>query len=98
MDDWVIVDTCVWASFFTKPTSPEKRVVDQLIDSDRILLVDQFLLKPYLVFGGRTRLTGSRLVSSSPNMQKHHGVIGGPQLTSAANWLPAGIVSLCQIL
>ncbi len=50
MDDWVIVDTCVWASFFTKPPSPEKRVVDQLIDSDRILLVGPVLAETLLGF------------------------------------------------
>ena len=39
MDDWVFVDTCIWASFFTKPSSPEKHAVDQLLDADRIALV-----------------------------------------------------------
>jgi predicted nucleic acid-binding protein len=28
MDDWVLVDTCIWASFFAKPDSTEKREVD----------------------------------------------------------------------
>ena len=39
MDDWVFVDTCIWSSFFTKPSSPEKRAVDELIDADRVALV-----------------------------------------------------------
>jgi predicted nucleic acid-binding protein len=39
MDDWVIVDTCVWASFFGKPGSPEKAALDALLDSDRVALV-----------------------------------------------------------
>ena len=39
MDDWVFVDTCIWSSFFTKPSSPEKRAVDELLDADRIALV-----------------------------------------------------------
>ncbi len=38
MDDWVFVDTCVWASFFTKPNSAEKIAVDQLLSADRIAL------------------------------------------------------------
>ncbi len=36
MDDWVFVDTCVWASFFTKPNSVEKRNVDELIDAEAL--------------------------------------------------------------
>jgi predicted nucleic acid-binding protein len=39
MDDWVLVDTCVWASFFGKPSSPEKAAIDDLLDSDRVALV-----------------------------------------------------------
>jgi len=39
MDDWVFVDTCIWASFFAKPSSTEKEAVDDLIDSDRVALV-----------------------------------------------------------
>jgi predicted nucleic acid-binding protein len=38
MDDWVFVDTCVWASFFTKPNSAEKIAVAQLLSADRIAL------------------------------------------------------------
>ena len=40
----------MWASFFTKPTSPEKKVVDQLIDSDRIMLVGPVLAETLLGF------------------------------------------------
>ena len=39
MVDLVLVDTCVWASFFGKPRSVERRVVDVLIDLDRVALV-----------------------------------------------------------
>jgi hypothetical protein len=39
MEDWVFVDTCIWASFFAKPGSPEKKAVDNLLDSDRAALV-----------------------------------------------------------
>src|SRR5260370_9474706 len=38
MEEWVLVDTCIWASFFSKPSSPEKIAVDQLLDSDRVAL------------------------------------------------------------
>ena len=43
MDEWVIVDTCIWTSFFGKPGSPEKLAVDKLIDMDRIALVGPIL-------------------------------------------------------
>ena len=36
MDEWVFVDTCIWASFFGKPGSMEKAAVDDLLDSDRV--------------------------------------------------------------
>jgi predicted nucleic acid-binding protein len=39
MDDWVFVDTCIWASFFSKPDSPEKAAVDRLLDADRVALI-----------------------------------------------------------
>ena len=38
MEDWVFVDTCIWASFFGKPASPEKLAVDELLDADRVAL------------------------------------------------------------
>lgn len=39
MEDWVFVDTCIWASFFGKPGSPEKAAVDALLDTDRVALL-----------------------------------------------------------
>src|SRR5260370_40488981 len=39
MEDWVLVDTCIWASFFSKVSSPEKLAVDDLLDTDRVALV-----------------------------------------------------------
>lgn len=38
MNDWVFVDTCIWASFFTRPNSREKRAVDELLAQDRVAL------------------------------------------------------------
>ena len=38
MDEWVFVDTCIWASFFRKPGSQEKAAVDSLLDSDRVAI------------------------------------------------------------
>ena len=53
MDDWVFVDTCIWASFFTKPSSPEKHAVDQLLDADRIALVGPVVAEVLLGFRRR---------------------------------------------
>jgi predicted nucleic acid-binding protein len=43
MEEWVFVDTCIWAVFFAKPGSPEKSAVDDLLDSDRVALVGPIL-------------------------------------------------------
>lgn len=50
MDDWVFVDTCIWASFFTKRSSPEKRAVDDLLDADRVALVGPIVAEVLLGF------------------------------------------------
>ncbi len=50
MDVWVFVDTCIWASFFTKPGSPEKRAVDDLLDADRVALVGPIVAEVLLGF------------------------------------------------
>ena len=50
MEDWVFVDTCIWASFFTKPDSPEKRAVDALLDHDRVALLGPIVAKVLLGF------------------------------------------------
>ena len=39
MEDWVFVDTCIWSSFFTRPSSREKLAVDDLLAQDRVALV-----------------------------------------------------------
>jgi len=49
-EDAVIIDTCVWASFFAKPNSAEKRAVDELIDADRVLLVGPVLAEVLIGF------------------------------------------------
>jgi hypothetical protein len=36
MEDWVLVGTCIWAAFFSKPDSHEKAAVDELIDNDQV--------------------------------------------------------------
>ena len=50
MDDWVFADTCVWASFFTKPSSPEKLAIDRLLDADRIVLTGPIVAEVLLGF------------------------------------------------
>jgi len=53
MEEWVFVDTCIWASFFAKPGSPEKAAVDDLLDSDRVALVGPILAEVLLGFRRR---------------------------------------------
>src|SRR5260370_41149566 len=50
MDEWIFVDTCIWASFFGKPGSPEKAAVDDLLDSDRVALVGPIVAEVLLGF------------------------------------------------
>jgi predicted nucleic acid-binding protein len=50
MEEWVFVDTCIWASFFAKPNSPEKAVVDKLLDADRVALLGPILAEVLLGF------------------------------------------------
>jgi len=35
----VLVDTCIWVSFFNRPQSADKKVVDALLDDDRAVLI-----------------------------------------------------------
>ena len=50
MSDCVLVDICIWASFFSKPNSPEKRAVDVLLDADRVALVGPIVTEVLLGF------------------------------------------------
>ena len=50
MEEPVIVDTCIWASFFSKPGSSEKFAVDALIDFDRVALVGPIIGEVLLGF------------------------------------------------
>jgi predicted nucleic acid-binding protein len=50
MDDWVFVDTCIWASFFGKPGSIEKAAIDSLLDLDRVALVGPVMAEILLGF------------------------------------------------
>jgi predicted nucleic acid-binding protein len=50
MEDWVFVDTCVWASFFGKASSTEKVAVDLLLDGDRVALIGPIVAEVLLGF------------------------------------------------
>ena len=60
------MDTCIWVSFFGKPSSLEKHAVDNLIDMDRIALVGPILAEVLLGFRRKDQAdwVGSRLVLS----------------------------------
>ncbi len=63
MTDWVLVDTCIWASFFSKPNSLEQRVVSGLLRLDRVALVGPIVAEVLLGIRNRDRAdwVGSRL-------------------------------------
>lgn len=50
IQDWVLLDTCIWAPFFNRPPSPEKRAVDELIDDDRAALIGPIFAEVLLGF------------------------------------------------
>jgi predicted nucleic acid-binding protein len=50
MEEWVFVDTCIWASFFGKPDSPEKGAVDELLESDRVAMLGPIVAEVLLGF------------------------------------------------
>lgn len=50
MEEWVFVDTCIWASFFSKADSAEKAAVDELLDADRVALLGPILAEVLLGF------------------------------------------------
>lgn len=43
MADRVLIDTCIWATVFSKPNSTENRTVDHLIERDRVIVVGPVL-------------------------------------------------------
>lgn len=51
MADRVLVDTCIWASVFSKPNSTENRTVEQLIEQDRVIVIGPVLAE--VLFGFR---------------------------------------------
>ena len=50
MEDWVFVDTCIWAPFFGKRGSREKDAVDELLDADRVALIGPIVAEVLLGF------------------------------------------------
>ena len=63
MTDWVFVDTCIWASFFSKPNSLEQRAVSGLLRLDRVALIGPLVAEVLMGIRNRDRAdwVGSRL-------------------------------------
>ena len=53
MVDRVIIDTCVWATVFAKPSAPERHTTDQLIEQDRVVVIGPVLTET--LYGFRRR-------------------------------------------
>ena len=58
MEEWVFVDTCMWASFFSKPGSEEKKAIDELLDADRVALAGPVIAETIMGFRRRMRHAG----------------------------------------
>lgn len=46
----VLVDTCLWVSFFNRPSSDVKRVIDELLDEGRVALIGPIVTEILLGF------------------------------------------------
>lgn len=46
----VVVDTCVWASFFNRPNSPTNTIISDLIDQDRAAITGVILTEILMGF------------------------------------------------
>lgn len=53
MDERVLIDTCIWATVFSKPNSKENRIVEQLIEQDRVVVIGPELAE--VLYGFRRR-------------------------------------------
>jgi predicted nucleic acid-binding protein len=99
MDEWVFVDTCVWASFFTKPSAPEKLAVDRLLNADRIALAGPIVAEVLLGFRRKdqadwvaSRLRLAHYVEPSWNDWRTAADLGremGSGTISQADWVPS---------
>jgi predicted nucleic acid-binding protein len=80
MDQWVFIDTCIWVPFFRNSGSPEKPVVDRLLDEDRVALVGPILAEVLIGFRRKDQAdwVSSRLRSA------HYAEVGWDDWNSAA--------------
>ena len=53
MDEHVLIDTCIWATVFSKANSKENRIVEQLIEQDRVAVIGPVLAE--VLYGFRRR-------------------------------------------
>ena len=53
MADRVLIDTCIWATVFAKPESPENRTVSELIEDDRVVVIGPVLAEVLVGFRRR---------------------------------------------
>lgn len=43
LESLVLIDTCVWVSFFNRPHSAERKQIDELLDDDRVAIIGPIL-------------------------------------------------------
>jgi hypothetical protein len=86
----VFVDTCIWASFFGKPGSPEKGAVDDLLDADRVALLGPLVAEVLLGFRRKDQADWVASRMRLAHYSKPAGTIGARRRTSDATSPPAG--------
>jgi predicted nucleic acid-binding protein len=52
-EDLVLVDTCIWSAFFSKPGSPERKELDILLDEDRVAVTGPVVAEVFRGFRRR---------------------------------------------
>jgi predicted nucleic acid-binding protein len=53
MADRILIDTCIWATVFARPNSPENRTVGELIEDDRVVVIGPVLAEVLVGFRRR---------------------------------------------
>ncbi len=66
MAEPVLVDTCIWARVFAKPGSNEHRIVEQLIEQERVVMIGPVLTE--VLYGFRRQEQADWVASRLKNL------------------------------
>jgi predicted nucleic acid-binding protein len=104
MRDWVFIDTCIWASHFSKRGSLESRSVDELLDLDRVAIVGPILAEVLIGFRRKdeadwiaSRLKGAHYVETDWNYWRSAADLGR-ELAAQGHHLPLSDMLLAAVV